>query len=300
MLCLRQGPLELQWLPELGASCAALRHHAGGGAPVDILRPLPEGSTDPFQSGFFALLPYANRLFGQVLLADGPPQAPIALNRTGQPHPVHGVGWQRPWLLGDASASWLHLVHTHSADAHWPFDFGATMDLRLSERALRIELSLRNASGQAMPAGTGFHPWLIAEPDAQLRFDARHVWIKDGEGLPLRRIPPAQDARFDAGPWRPVHGLELDHCFAGWRGVAELRRPQAGLNLRLCASADQGHLQVFRPPGQGWVCVEPVSHAAGAFSLADLQGEEHGARLLAPGATMHSWMEIAVEPATGR
>jgi len=294
-VCLRQGPLELQCLPGLGACCAALRHHSGNGAPAtDILRPLPAGDCDPFASGFFAMVPYANRLFGQVLQSDGQGPRQIALNRAGVPHPVHGVGWMQPWQVVRSSPAALQLAYERAPDAHWPFAHGAAMDIRLSAQALRIELALHNRSQEPMPAGMGFHPWLMAERDAELRFDAQHVWRQDATGLPLERIAPAQDAQLDCAHGRLVHGLDLNHCYASWCGTAELRRPSAGLRVQLRASADQGHLQVYRPPGQPWVCVEPQSHATGAFSLPACHLPVHGVRWLAPGATMRAWIEVTV------
>ena len=65
---------------------------------------------------------------------------------------------------------------------------------------------------------------------------------------------------------------------------------------RARASARLRHLVVYRTHAQPWLCLEPVSHATGAFSLPHLHQPRHGPIELAPGRVLRGWMELRIEP----
>jgi galactose mutarotase-like enzyme len=60
------------------------------------------------------------------------------------------------------------------------------------------------------------------------------------------------------------------------------------------ASSELDHLQVYRPPGVPWLCVEPVSQATGAWSLPQVHQASAGLRWLPPGGEFQGWMALSV------
>ena len=292
---LRLGTLELTLEPALGGCCSALRYHRRANAPVDLLRPLASGITDPFESGCFVLVPYSNRLFGQRLLMRNSEALTLPLNRNPGRHPVHGVGWTKRWNVESSANAHATLAYHHAPDAHWPFEHACTLTVTLTTECARFELALRNLSNDSMPAGLGFHPYFALDPDALVRFAADSVWQQDAEGVPCSLDPVQANPRFDFARLRPAAAVELNHCFANWTGAAELRRPLHGLTVQVTADPGLSHLVVYRPPAQRWICIEPVSHATGALSL---ERVNHGVRWLAPGATAQASMAIRVLDST--
>ena len=294
-IVLRQGMLELALEPELGACCSALRYHGGAGGPVDVLVPLAPGNTDPFQSGCFVLVPYSNRLFGQRLLMPGSEALAIPLNRDKVSTPVHGVGWTKRWNVVSCSRESAVLAYHHAPDAYWPFAHECGLTVTLADSGAHFELTLRNLGGAAMPAGLGFHPYFALEPDALASFQAKSVWQQDADGVPNGMEAVAGNPRFDFSHPRPAQAVELNHCFAHWDGYAQVLRPHHALTVQLTAGPGLGHLVVYRPAAQPWLCMEPVSHATGAFSLKAMHSPENGVRYLASGASMVASMDIEVE-----
>ena len=65
---LRTESLQLRLAPDLGGICTALRWHARGQAPVDVLRPQAASVRNPFEASCFVMAPYSNRLFARHLL----------------------------------------------------------------------------------------------------------------------------------------------------------------------------------------------------------------------------------------
>lgn len=288
---LRRGAIELQVLPARGACCAALLHHAPGREGLDLLRPLPAGSQDLFQSGAYVLAPYSNRLFGQRLLAGAGDVRHIALNRAGITDPVHGVAWMKTWTVTAHSAGSVTLACRHEADAHWPYSHACELQLEVGDSQACFRLTLRNLSDSPMPVGMGFHPFLAIDDDSTVFFQTAGRWEQDAQGLPTHLAPSHSD------PAAGVHAassLELNHCHSGWSGPLRLTRPRHGLTVEMRASSELDHLQVYRPPGVPWLCAEPVSHATGAWSLPQIHQASAGLRWLSPGGQFQGWMALSV------
>lgn len=266
-LTLRHGPLALTVRPGQGGACSGLTWSPPGRGPLDLWRPLPSAG-EVFEAACFPLVPYSNRLFdGRLLTRAG--ERLLPRNHARVEHPVHGLGWRHAWRVLDRGRSHASLAYRHEADAHWPFTHSATQTITLCDRSLRMALTLKNEGATPMPAGLGFHPRFAIDAGDRVRWDAH------GD--------------------RPTEHIELNDCFSGWRGAARLDRRRAGLRLRLRTGALLRHLMVYRLPGQPWLCLEPVSHATGAFSRPSMHDAAHGALELAPGRSLGGWMELRIE-----
>lgn len=291
-LSLQFGALSLHLL-SAGGACTALRWQMPGADAFDLLQPRKGPSQERFEQPSFALVPYSNRLFGGQLLT---PQGPLTLprNHSLHPIPVHGLGWRVDWQIRQTSDSsaWLH--YRHPADAHWPFAHDCTQEISLDQDTAHFTLSLRNLSDRPMPAGLGFHPWFAMGEDSTVCFEAGSVWSQDAQGRPLAAQPATDEARFDFGRPRLAMDVVQDHCHANWQGPVRVTHGRRQLLVEVTASAELGHLMIYRRPGQPWLCLEPVSHATGALSLPALNTAACGARLLAPGASWSVWMKLAV------
>lgn len=291
---LRTESLQLRLAPDLGGICTALRWHPRGRAPVDILRPQAASVRNPFEASCFVMAPYSNRLFARHLLT---PAGALTLP-TNHPNitvPVHGLGWRRPWHVVKQGVSFAQLRYRHNGDEHWPFAHSCTQTINLGGGTVRFELVVRNNGAVVMPAGVGLHPRLSLESSSKVCFDAERVWLQDPHGSPREAALTIQHSRFDFHVPRPAMGESLNHCFSGWNGHAEVRRPDLQLVTHMRASRNLRHLMVYRKPGEPWLCLEPVSHATGAFSLEALHTAGNGVRTLAPKQTLRVWVEICTQ-----
>ena len=291
-LSLRCGAMSLD-VTSAGGACTALRWQAPGFDAFDVLQPRAAQSEERFEQPSFALVPYSNRLFGGQLIT---PAGAITLpgNHPLHPIPIHGVAWRTDWQTRQTGQASATLHYRHKADAHWPFAHECTQQMSLSPDTARFELILRNLSDQPMPAGLGFHPWFAVDEDSAVEFAAAKVWTQDAQGRPLAAVPAGDEARFDFAHPRRAMDVEQDHCHADWQGPARLTHPHRQLTVEVTASADLAHMMVYRRHGQPWLCLEPVSHATGAFSLPALNTAACGVRLLAPGAAWSVWMTLAI------
>jgi aldose 1-epimerase len=270
-----------------GRGAALLSLTAGG---RDVLRPTPPDAEPdprgPLETGCFPLVPYANRIaHGRFPFAGQDHRVP--LNFGDHPHSLHGVGWTAPWTVEQADGESALLSHTHGGGAGWPWRYRAEQRLTLTPGGIVLDLSLTNLSDTAMPGGIGFHPYFALEAGMALRFAARGVWLSTPDLLPDRIAPAATLGDWGAEGGAAVAGDTLvDNCYAGWDGTARVTSP--GGRVVTMTARGAPFLHVYRPPGEAFFCLEPVTH------MPDALNRDGGMDVLAPGATMAITMEIGV------
>lgn len=251
----------------------------------------------------YPLVPYSNRIRDATLHFGGRVHA-LARNFGAHPHAIHGVGWQRPWSVAEASSVRLRLALCHEArgdDARaWPWPFHATQTFHLSEveRAgdarlalLVATLTLANTGSEAFPFGLGFHPFFAKGPATRLGFAADRVWRNDATQLPQSRVAPPPAWRFD--PPRIPDARGLDNVFTAWRGSATIVDDAVGRAVGVDADRALAFVVVYAPPGADFVAVEPVTHETDAFNRSAEGALATGTRILPPGAAFSCTMRIA-------
>ena len=105
MIELRHGGWRLELRPEVGGSIGALSRDG-----ADILRRMPDGSTDVLEAACFPLTPYANRIAGGVFAFEGREIA-LPVQPAFAPHALHGDGWLSAWEVETQDETSATLIH---------------------------------------------------------------------------------------------------------------------------------------------------------------------------------------------
>lgn len=240
------------------------------------------------QSASYPLVPFSNRVGHATLQWQGTDH-PLVKNWAPDPHAIHGVGWERPWAVLDASDTFALLSYEHKADAAWPFDFDTSQAFKLEAHALEMSLSITNQSAVSAPVGLGWHPYFMKRADARLHFDATGRWEMGTDKLPTVRSS-------STGLDGDCAQLAVDHCFDGWSGVVHLH--DSVLHMRIVSGLSR--LVVYTTPEHDTVAIEPVSHVNDAMNRMAQTGasaDELGVCILQPGQTFSCEMRIEVERA---
>ncbi|HEX2547992.1 MAG TPA: aldose 1-epimerase [Ramlibacter sp.] len=281
MIELRAGALRCELLPELGGCVAGMWLDS-----QPVLRSQPAAQLQSArQSACYPLVPFSNRVGHATVQWQGT-QLPLVRNNGDEPHAIHGMGWQRPWTVLDSDATSAMFSYEHRGDGGWPFAFDCSHTYRLTAERLDMTLALTNQSGQATPAGLGWHPWFPKRPGSRIAFTATGRWEMGEDKLPTVRRP-------SSGIDAECAGLDVDHCHDGWTGLVELRDAQLCVRVRSGLS----RLVVFTHHGRNDIAIEPVSHVNNAVQL-HAQGTpaaELGLVILQPGESMIAQMSIEVE-----
>jgi aldose 1-epimerase len=211
----------------------------------------------------FPLVPYSNRIGDGTFLWDGQ-TIQLAKNFAPEPHAIHGVGWQRAWLVADHGADTVTLTLSHLGDESWPWPFEAEQRIIVSARQLDLILAVRNLANHAAPLAFGHHPY-FDQANATLHFAADTVWLSGDDGLPTTPIAPSY--RFDFNDGALVEGRDIDRCYAGISGAAQVTWADRPLALEIASSPQLNAAVVYIPKDGDAFCFEPVPHVNNALNL---------------------------------
>ncbi len=225
---------------EAGDARLVVRPHEGGrlGSVIVAGRELlvTDREAGPIRWGAYPMAPWAGRIrYGRFSFAGLEHQLPLG----APPHAIHGVVYDRPWRVVDATTIAIDL------DERWPFRGTVTQRFALDEGGLEVGMTIE--AEEPMPVSMGWHPWFrrILEPGddpVTLDFVAGEMLVRDAEGMPSgRRVPPS------SGPW--------DDAFTGMSRDPVLVWPD---RLRLELTSSCTWWVVYSEPEHA-ICVEPQS-----------------------------------------
>lgn len=280
MIVLSAGDWRAEIDPALGGSILGLTFR-----DRPILRPTPAGANDPLQAACFPLVPYANRIDHGRFRFEGR-DFDVGATPGFEPHALHGLGWLSPWTVSRTDAADAVLTFNHAAGPGWPWAFEAEQRFALSERGLRIDLTLTNRDAHTAPAGVGLHPYFHRPADARLTVPAPQVWLSDDTLIP-RELAKAE-ALFDWSDSPLVADAPfVDNAYEGWTGEARLASPKGVVTL---SAPGVSRAHVYAPQGADFVCIEPVSHRPDALNAPT--DEASGMTILQPGEALSLSMTI--------
>lgn len=262
-------------LPADGGGFAALRFRGR-----DVLVPAPEGARLGGPFGAFWMIPWANRMDGGRI---GPHRVPV--NRAEDGTAIHGLSRDRPWRVEAAGPGRAVLAQEV---AEGPYRYAVRLVAEAGASGFGMALEVANAGAAPMPFGAGWHPWFPRTDGVRLAFRATRRLVHDSRGLPLA----AQACDGLAGGEEALLGL--DTHFAGWDGVARIAWPGMALAMTATGALAAG-LQVYAPPGQAVLCVEPSSHLPDAPNRPAAIAALGPMRVLAPGEILTGRIDLVAE-----
>ena len=294
IVTLRSGPSIVHIAPAAGGAITRYGWEQEGEAlewlrPAtlsDIARRVPTGMS------CFPLVPFSNRIHEGRFSFQGR-TIHLPANFPPEPHAIHGHGWQSPWMVVNATDEMVNLEYTHQTDA-WPFPYRARQTFTLSPNTLRVHIEVINVGAEPMPAGFGLHPYFVRTPETRVTTTVEGVWLTGEDAMPTRlAVPPPADRSLDRGI-NPDH-VALDDNFTGWGRHALIVWPDRHARLTLTGEGPFGFLVVYTPPGEDYVCVEPVSNVINAFNLAAGGRTDTGMIVLPPGESTGGTVVFAPE-----
>jgi aldose 1-epimerase len=263
ILTLTRGADRCDIVPSLGGSIADWS--VNGQAMMRRASSFSIATNDPFGMASFPLVPYSNRIGGGSFEWDGK-RVSLARNFPPEPHSIHGVGFERPWQVTSSAKDSATLLLGHRSGASWPYAFEAEQRISLQEDGLLLELKAQNLSDRAVPLAFGHHPY-FPRGGALLKFRAKGVWLNSDDGLPSLLVKPFE--KFDYSESTSVARGEIDHCYAGWDGHAEISWLDRALALEITASENLPCAVLCIRNDIDGFCFEPVPHINDALNRRD-------------------------------
>ena len=222
------------------------------------------------------LFPWVNRLAdGAWQLTARKLKAPINDNQNYCAN--HGLVFDRDFRIVARTDNAITFAITLEPSDAYPAALNLTVTYTLTDTGLTVTYEASNPGHTPMPFAIGGHPYLLADQDSVLEFEA-HGRVEVDE-----RLLPTDISSIDRTPTV----LEVanrkhytDECFTGLvrdasgRASARLLRPSANLTVKLWQDESFTHLQVFtlqtgRSERPNLVALEPQTAAANALNTGD-------------------------------
>lgn len=270
-------------IAEVGANLNRLL--APGGR--DLVLPVGQELRQDYRGSVLA--PWPNRIADGVYKFEGEHRLPLTEPELG--NASHGLVAWVPWHLVDPVAVDGGQQLTCSLRLYpqpgYPFSLFLELTYTLTREGLSVVLTAQNRGRTFAPYAAGFHPYLLAEGQAETA-DAVDGWSlelpatcyleTDQRMIPVVEHPVAGSA-LDFRTQGPLAGVNLDHGFGGLSGDTVTLRG-AGGGTRLTLGEGVNWVQVYTDGhARRGVAVEPMSAPANAFATGrDLQGLAPGQR----------------------
>jgi aldose 1-epimerase len=174
--------------------------------------------------------------------------------------------------------------------ANWPFAHEYEMTYVLKDGELEVRTKVTNLSSAPMPIAVGFHPYFVL-PDTDRATASVHLPVREHVQTDSRLVATGVFEPASLPQWVSLQ----DHTFDdGYRGLTKDDKGQVVFSLRSGQKRIDvrygEHYQVavvYAPPGQPFVCFEPMSSITNGLNLAH-EGKYRELQTVAPGS---SWVE---------
>lgn len=222
---------------------------------------LVDRSKDPLLWGVYPMIPWAGRV-ANARVAPG-----IGLQANEGPHALHGVTYDRPWIVDRRAGNAVELL-CRLPTSRWPLGGMAAQRITLGRGRMELEIQVQ-ASDRMMPVAVGWHPWFRRPARGDMA-----VYVESGSVLELTKdlIPTGAvksvSRKVDLRSGPQLGRRRLDHAYVDvWKPV-RVSWPDLELTIELPHLAST---VVVHTPSRG-VCVEPQTAWPDPFAHPDRSG----------------------------
>jgi aldose 1-epimerase len=324
--------------PGRGMNLLALRAHLPGKGDVDVLHTLPladakqfldhdddASGTNAFRIGCAILLPWANRIRGQLIEGGHKVEAEINgevrrldANWSGERegaerHAIHGLLLRAPFNVIERreEIDLVVLKGKYSGgnfDSRWFSQLDSYVEYRLSRHSLDIKIEVRNVGNELCPVGIGVHPYFNlpsgdrSQACLRLPISERALVNNYDDVFPTGELEAVKGSAYDfaAKSGANLGSMHLDDMFtdvrfdADGRAIAEVVDPASNYGLRMSTNSKSVNaFQVYSVPDKAFIAVEAQTNWNDPFGPV-WTGRNTGMKSLQPGesATLNIRFEL--------
>lgn len=210
------------------------------------------------------LFPFANRIKDGQYLFNGQ-QFQLDPNHKEENNALHGLVYNKTFLVthqsADKQGAELIMEYDYQeVEDGFPFPFLIRLKYTFTQTGLDIDVSVVNTSDTTFPFTIGWHPYFLSENlnNSILKFESEHK-LNIGHrniGLDLEPISPIDSV--------VLKNKNLDDCW-------QLKGTDVGFetpNYKLILSSSQANsfLQVYTPPKEHMIAIEPTTGVSDSFN----------------------------------
>jgi len=276
------GDLGATFLPALGMLGSSLRR---GDAEFIALPGGVERYRAGHQTGLPLLAPWANRLSQRSYRASGVDVDLSAVELSTDPNglPIHGtMTAARGWEVTEHSTARIVARFDYGARADllaaFPFPHAITVRASAVDGALRVETTIEPTSDRPVPVSFGWHPYLRLprgeRASWRLKLPALRRCTLDDHGIPTGE-------RVDENAGADEFGDRTFDDLFELRDERVLSAEYDGAEVGVEFGAGYPYAQIYAPPGEDFVCFEPMTAVVDGLVTGACPTVEPGTRFTA-------------------
>ncbi|WP_242085666.1 aldose 1-epimerase [Aestuariivivens sediminis] len=243
-----------------------------GHAIIQDLSPLTYEST--YASSI--LFPFANRVKDGVYAYAGK-NFQLDINQVEENNALHGLVYNKTFNLVDCKTTsdtahiTLEYIET-TASKGFPYTFSIQLEYIFGIDSLDLGVHIKNTDQTAFPFTIGWHPYFISDNlyESSIQFNSTQKII-----LGERNITTGVAETRTNLPLL-IKGQQLDDCWRLNSDEVLFRTPK--YNLQFNASGTNNFLQIYTPPKNNAIAIEPTTGISDSFNnkigLQELQPNE--------------------------
>ena len=173
----------------------------------------------------------------------------------------------------------------------FPFAHTIEMTYRLHDGMLDVETLLSNLSMDPMPVAVGFHPYFQLDDAPRDEWTA-HIAARSHLVLNDKLTPTGEKKPMDLPDPFPLKGDKLDDGFVDLTSASpEFWVRGKNQQISVVYGPKFTVAVAFAPPGQSFICFEPMSALTNGFNLAH-DGKWDGLQSIPPGGEWRETFQI--------
>ena len=239
---------------------------------VDLVAGWPVGEMTRSSRGA-VMMPWVNRV-GDGRYEVGGRTLQLPLSEPDKHNAIHGLVRWVHWTIAERSDDHVVLTYELAPQTGYPWPLDLEVDYRLGDDGLTVTLTATNVGDEAVPYGTGLHPYLTVGrrvDECVLSLPAETWCAMDERGLAAPAVP-VDGTEWDFRGGRPIGDLVMDHPYGGVAdgATATLTDPDTGRSASVTVHEGIGWLHVFtgdtiKGREREALAVEPVTAPPDSF-----------------------------------
>lgn len=234
------------------------------------------------------LFPFANRVCGGNYSFEMH-NFQLESNENESKNAIHGLVFNKVFqlkskLLEDKQNTITFSYIEEDPPKGFPFPFKIDLTYILKNTSLELKIEVENRSEKSFPFTLGWHPYFVVENfnNCVLEFDSSKRVMMNQDLITTSIINNLAPKPY------PVETQNLDHCFVLQNNKVSFRTPT--YNIELSNSNNSKYLQLYTPPGEERIAIEPMTGISDSFN------NKEGLKTLSPKQTFTENWKIYFKP----
>ena len=210
------------------------------------------------------LFPFANRIKdGQYTYKNK--QCQLTINEPQRNNAIHGLLYNKVFeieeeVLNNNEAKLVLAYKETKKSLGFPYSYKVQLEYNLTENNLSLKANFTNTSNSPFPFTYGWHPYFYSEnlSKSTLHFNSTQRVVFNDQMIfkGLQNLQKEEDF--------PIENKVLDNCYKLNDNKVLFSTPK--YQLEISTTSKEIYLQIYTPPIDNFIAIEPVSGVSDSFN----------------------------------